>query len=288
MAPTDRHSWARVRLAALAAGLLESRDDELCREHLAECEACRSAFEDCSQEAELARETPGGHVPAGLIARWDTVRQAVKGLERLLIRRHLESCEECRHDLTLAGHEPVLGVVPDLELAFDPFSSPAGEPGGEPAAKEPGPAAGRRRADTAGLAEAERRVRTAVGEWLNSAAGGWGTLLVPVLQLRPTRGGAAVVATLDIGRDTHAVALPLPLPLGLAPESFVEAEIDSPAGEAILRQTWKASEVQPLRLILLMNSREPLVPGIYRLRLRCGEPSPLAAEYAFELRFPDR
>src|SRR5262249_51563110 len=57
----------------------------------------------------------GTHVAASLIARWPRAQQTLRGLERTLVRRHLERCAECRQDLEALGFEPRLPRVPDWE-----------------------------------------------------------------------------------------------------------------------------------------------------------------------------
>ncbi len=109
---TDEHRWARVRLAAFASGLLDGSDEErLCR-HAGECAECRADVDDSMPGA----PDPGrGHIPAGIVASWDRARLRLRGLERTLVRRHLERCDECRQDLEALGFAPMLDVVPELE-----------------------------------------------------------------------------------------------------------------------------------------------------------------------------
>src|SRR5262249_37302541 len=57
----------------------------------------------------------GRHVAASLVARWPRAQQSLRGLERTLVRRHLERCAECRQDLEALGFEPRLAYVADWE-----------------------------------------------------------------------------------------------------------------------------------------------------------------------------
>src|SRR5262245_39756034 len=118
----DPHAQARAQIVRAQAGLL-SEDEELeLRAHLdtcAECAALASSHADAGAE-------PGKHLPASLIAEWPRARTALRGLERALVRRHLERCFECRQDLELLGHAPELTIVPELEsAALDRAAEPA-------------------------------------------------------------------------------------------------------------------------------------------------------------------
>ena len=98
-------------LIALAAGLLpESAADEL-RAHLADCTECRDAFSELTSR-EPWESRAGEHLPAAMIAKWDRVRGELRGLERELVRGHLERCEDCRRELLTLGHEPSLADSP--------------------------------------------------------------------------------------------------------------------------------------------------------------------------------
>jgi hypothetical protein len=119
----DRHRWVRARLAARSAGLLTEDETRQIDEHLAGCPECR-------QQAESFEGTPAEsgavHVAAPLMARWPEARQRLSGLERAMVRRHLERCAECRQDLELLGHAPRLEYIPELEIEGGSIPSAAG------------------------------------------------------------------------------------------------------------------------------------------------------------------
>src|SRR6516164_11000679 len=77
-------------------------------QHLAVCAVCRAAAD---AYAEPPAGAAGTHVPASLIAAWPRAQQGLRGLERTLVRRHLERCAECRQDLQALGFEPRLDFV---------------------------------------------------------------------------------------------------------------------------------------------------------------------------------
>lgn len=115
MEANDRHGWARARLTAWRAGLLSETDAAALARHLEDCEACRrfaEAFDTAGGEA-------GAHVAASLVADWPRASASLRGLERALVRHHLERCAECRQDLEALGHAPKLEWVEALETWAD-------------------------------------------------------------------------------------------------------------------------------------------------------------------------
>src|SRR5512144_2345516 len=104
----DLHHWVRRRLAAWRATVLDDAEAARVADHLAACAECRAA-------ADAYAEPPAGgagmHVPASLIAAWPSAQRTLRGLERTLVRRHLERCAECRQDLESLGFEPRLEFV---------------------------------------------------------------------------------------------------------------------------------------------------------------------------------
>lgn len=109
----DRHRWVRVRLAARSAGLLTEDESRQVDDHLASCADCRAhgaTFDAPPAQGEAS------HIPPPLFARWPEARHTLRGLERAMVRRHLERCAECRQDLELLGHAPRLEYVPELEI----------------------------------------------------------------------------------------------------------------------------------------------------------------------------
>jgi len=107
----DPHRWFRARLDANASGLLTEPEQERFDRHAAECERCRRAAE--VHAANLPEADFSGHLPPGLLARWDRAATALRGVERKLVREHLENCAECRDDLRRLGFEPRLASEPE-------------------------------------------------------------------------------------------------------------------------------------------------------------------------------
>src|SRR5499427_4268098 len=112
MTPDDLHHWVRHRLAAWRASVLDDAEAARVDAHLATCAECRAIAD---AYATLPAGEAGTHVPASLIAGWPRAQQTLRGLERTLVRRHLERCSECRQDLEALGFEPRLPVVAGWE-----------------------------------------------------------------------------------------------------------------------------------------------------------------------------
>ena len=208
------HRWARARLAASRLGLLGEADEARLRAHLVACEACREAAEPSEEEPGTAAD---GHVPATLVARWDRARHELRGLERALVRRHLERCAGCREDLAALGHAAELEVVPGLE--WDAGEDLADR---RAAREEPEPAPRRLVLQPAPAAPWRRRDRLLAG-WATLATAAALVLLVPVLRQpmplhwsQDTRGvvspptvpAPAVSLTLDVAGAAHALRAP--------------------------------------------------------------------------------
>ncbi len=103
MSTHDPHGWVRARLAAWSAGVLDDQDEARLAAHLAGCAACRTWAEPLTPDADAPA---GDHVPDGLLAHWPRAAVELHGLERALVRRHVERCVECRAILARLGHDP--------------------------------------------------------------------------------------------------------------------------------------------------------------------------------------
>jgi len=121
MTHDDTHLWVKHRLAAWRAGVLDEPEQARVDAHLAECADCRALADEF---ADPPAGAAGRHVAASLVARWPRAQQSLRGLERTLVRRHLERCAECRQDLEALGFEPRLAYVADWES--DAELSPVG------------------------------------------------------------------------------------------------------------------------------------------------------------------
>src|SRR5262245_28206362 len=112
---TDDHVWA-IRMSALRkAGLLDDRAVQRLEEHLSGCDECRE-FLSAKSEAQVGLPPHEGHIPSDVLGRWDRSENELRGIGRALVRTHLERCESCREELEILGFEPVLEIVPELEV----------------------------------------------------------------------------------------------------------------------------------------------------------------------------
>ncbi len=96
--------WIESRAIAFALGQLDDAEEERFRRGAAEYEEFASLLE--GRDASDA-----GHVPAAMLARWGSAGRDLRGLERTLVRSHLDDCESCREELD------VLGLMGRRELA---------------------------------------------------------------------------------------------------------------------------------------------------------------------------
>jgi len=184
MTHDDLHLWVRHRLAAWRAGVLDDAEAARVDEHLAACADCRALAD---AYAELPAGEAGTHVPASLIAEWPRAQQALRGLERTLVRRHLERCAECRQDLEALGFEPRLELVREWES--DASLSPV-EP--RPRVRDTAPpAAGGARVIRIETLSARARLRDrALIAWASVASAAAVLLLVANVRGRVTEGGS--------------------------------------------------------------------------------------------------
>src|SRR5262245_12985185 len=123
MTHDDLHLWVRQRLAAWRASVLDDAEAARVDAHLAPCAECRALADAFA--APPAGEA-GRHVPASLLAEWSRTQQELRGLERMLVRRHLERCAECRQDLEALGFEPRLELVREWESDVSLEPAPPG------------------------------------------------------------------------------------------------------------------------------------------------------------------
>ncbi len=115
--------WFRARLQAYRYGLLDERAERRFEGLRDKNSLCRGSWEAYLEE-ESGAEPLAEHIPVDLLADWKRAERELRGLERSLLREHLEACEQCRRDLVELGHSG--------ELSEEPAEEPrAGrEPGG--------------------------------------------------------------------------------------------------------------------------------------------------------------
>lgn len=312
------HGWWRARLAARRAGLLTESEEQRFDRHLAECDECRSSWEATIEKDAGAGtgHSPGEpHIPPAMLARWETARAELRGLERAMVREHLETCAECRQDLEVLGFEATLERVPDWEWAGERGLDPAeGSKPRHDLSHQSNVGADRSRVDIRILRPAPKR------DWGRWAFGGWATVATaaalvlvlnpgavhlggrsmtpdsslsptpipeppralgltvvgPPISLRPGTRGAAIPSPVALEIDSLTTLVPLVIePLYLPPAIPVDVTVRNEAGNELVRTTIPNRELRSGRL-LLSNGGAPLQPGQYAVHLR-GGPAPNAA-----------
>ncbi len=282
----DPHLWVRARFDARALGLLDEADDARFAAHLAECDACAVLAE--THRANLPpspRPTP--HLPTTLIATWAHVSAELRGLERRMVREHLESCAECRRDLELLGHASVLASDPALEHTSHAERERADERRPSPRLAVPRPssrgwwlggAAGAALATAACVllyAGPLRRTPSMPSqrEFVTPPAGRPDRLELapPTAVLRaPTRAQASpAAASLTIPAGTSRVALRLPEWSGSG-SSPVRVVVDWPEARARCDLTFRFGDLLARRSVYLESGAGPLPPGNYVITTTFG------------------
>ena len=195
----DPHAWVRRRLAAWRSGLLPDEDSLSVASHLETCPDCKDLAETFPRSAGAH---PEAHIPASVIAEWKQAQTGLRGLERALVRRHLERCEACRQDLELLGHAPVLERIPALEsnAVLAPVATPPLGAAREVAGAVDG--AGAPAATPSPAQTVIRVVRTAPRvRWWDRALVGWSSLAT----------AAAIVAVVVHLRRPFVEGVPSPV-----------------------------------------------------------------------------
>ena len=304
MTHDDLHHWVRHRLAAWRAGVLDDAEAARVDEHLAACADCRTLAD---AYAALPAGEAGTHVPASLIAEWPRAQQALRGLERTLVRRHLERCAECRQDLEALGFEPRLELVREWES--DATLAPVG-PG--PRVRDvAAPAAGGARVIRIETASARARLRDrALIAWASVASAAAVLLLVANVRGRVTEGGSkplfvpgAPVWTRDVLAQGPFSGLSLrieppprslsgpakgagkgklnvipvvgPLstlalgfkPLNVPDTSLVTVSLLDAGGDTLYAVSYRQWEFRPKRFLVIDRGEAQLTPGQYALVL---------------------
>jgi len=266
----NEHVWVRQRIVGYELSLLSRGEYERCRTHFAECAACRKALEEFRQAGPSA-VLSDGHVPSALIARWDRVNAELGGLERQMIRRHLETCSQCRQDLEQLGFSPELpayaaaAVAKPSQLQDQPRRLGPWFAGAWAACAtaillwvllQPGPVPGRRGSMTA----------------------------APTVRLGTVRGDSS--PAIRITPNTPTVVFGLQDLEELPPASTVRVVLISPAGETMLEESFITTEVMPPNGLVVHIGTEPWERGIYILKLTgspAGAEAPMSAEYRLDV-----
>lgn len=309
------HRWAMTRFAARRAGLLSDDEERRMAEHLASCEVCGPAWQ---VELAPAEDDPtpwrtDTHIPAGVLATWPRASRSLRGLERTMIREHLNRCETCRQDLELLGYSPSLDIVPALEWT-----------------KADVPAPERVRSEQPPNVIQVFKLAPRKRDWTRWAFGGWAAIAsaaalllivnppgsfdgggdqgppigsplsptpapprlsvarAPVRLGSAVRGGEASDQVITIPSGTRVLPLALE-PLDLPTSSAVEVMIRREGEPTAIQATVANGELESGRLLLTAGDHE-LLAGTYVVRVEGGPApdavlsAPLTVEYRFVLR----
>ena len=200
-------------------GLLSPDDEALVRDHLLACDACRDAAGSARPESGWDPEG-AGHIPDALLARWPQASASLRGLERFLVRRHLETCPECRQGLEILGFEPVLAEVEGMEYRG---SLPTGEPTVEAGADD---IASIRRSNIIPMSTAPGWRR----DWARWALGGWAVAATAAASVLVMRVPQPALVSVPVGPGQTIVQSEAPRSgAGQTPEGTGGRQ-DQPAG----------------------------------------------------------
>jgi hypothetical protein len=219
------------------------------------------------------------HIPPSVMGRWDRARERLTGLERLVVREHLERCSDCREDLVRIGQAPHLSIAPagDLAEPLDVARVLAGGP-------------------------TRQRERRSVLTWI---AGGWAILATAALVLvailprdggwRPeieatsvvalsqSRGDGVTVAMVTGG--TRLLALAIPPLEGVAGDGVVGLAVLDDRGRQIARSEIPAARMRGRQTVVSVRAPgECWAVGRYLVRVDAREAGGSQFDYALEIR----
>ena len=305
MNKAEGHAWVAARLAQWRAGLLADDEAERLRVHLGECAACRTLAEAFAGDSGL---DAGAHLPPSLVAEWPRARELLSGLERSLVRRHLERCPECRQDLELLGHEPRLETAPAL-LPSEPRTATVIR------VVRADPSEGRRRRERALFAWASLATAAAVvaivihvrRPVVEGVPAMMYTLSPPAAEIGVGEGGLSIrlaprprnlsgpAHSSEGGRVTVIPVIgPVPSlalavrPLNVPDTAWVSVSLVSGNGDTLFTVHHRQWEFFPRRMLVIDGGDSPLQPGRYALilaSLMTGQGAlPRMSHYLFELR----
>jgi len=268
----DPHAWFRARLDASVLGLLSEAEERRFDEHAASCSRCAAIL--TAFRANLPEpDTDYRHLPPTLVARWDRRVPDLRGVERRLVREHLDSCDVCRRALTTLGFDPklieparpVLELVPGRRLRDWLTGGAIGALATAAAATLIVPTLVHR-VPTPMVAPAPAPItapatdRYSLGVVLEAPAE------VPAFRdvTRGTATAAPAVVTLRIPPGTRFVQFPTP---ALYSGSGVDLEVVGPDGRTLARDHRERTELRKSSRILFGRPDQALEPGRYLLRL---------------------
>lgn len=246
MTTHDDHRWTAAHHLAWSVGLLDETDEARVREHLDICDECRGDFL-------ITGDSGRRHLPAAMIARWETAKAGLSGLERRAVAEHLNTCGDCREDLRTFGHAPNLDA--------------------EPLATRPTPqrtAAPRRSSFARGL------FNGALGGVLGAVAAtvvlmNTGPAETPTTEVLPwvapsqTRG---VASQLAVPADTRQVTLTLAAPTAADPGRDAEVMVTGPDGTPRVTLPLTPEAMAQITVLVVLRTPDPLPLGAYEVEFR--------------------
>jgi hypothetical protein len=296
-------------MGAHHAGLLKDADAIRFEEHISRCRTCRDAWEKYRQVDEEDAQPPNGHIPTSLMARWETVRDELRGLERAMVRQHLERCADCRQDLEVLGHTPVLERDSALEGEVDPGMETSIESDASTAADQPTSDGEETKGRPVQLVL--RVPRPARQGWLRWASAGWAVaataavfllVLLPGSERETTRPSREVVmpwvtpqlvrgnergTPLELAAPPRTIAVAVRIPPGFLVDAEAFVQVFSPGNDLLLTTPLDDAYHDRSTALVLLDGAAPLDAGSYRVLLWPGEPtnpSITPVETRFELR----
>lgn len=259
MSSPDSHTLFQTQLGLRDAGLLTEEEEASLAEHLGGCESCRETIEADSEAGESG-EARGEHIPSAMLARWDQVRASAQGLERELLSRHLASCESCREELELVGHEAMLPGKKE-ESADIPSDGADLDRSARVATLTP---QFRRRAWIQGALAGAVLTAAATAVILRPPSTTLDPETLPWVVPGTTRGSAPAI---EIPSGARRVLLAIPTPASLSPEQQLRLTVTGPSGAIQMDQDLAPDLLQSPTIMAVLSAPDPLEPGIYTVRL---------------------
>jgi len=246
MTTHDDHRWTLAHHLAWSVGLLDEADETRIQGHLDTCDDCRDEFA-------ITGATGRRHLPAAMIARWDSAKSSLSGLERRAVAEHLNTCGECRDDLRTFEHMPSLDAEP---LAARPTPQRVEAPRTSSFLR--GVLNGAMGGVLGAIAATVVLMNTGPGDAPT-------TEVVPWVAPSQTRGAASELAVPD---DTRQVTLTLAAPVTADAGRAAEVRVTGPDGtpEVVIPVTPEA--LAQITVLVVLRTPDPLPRGAYEVEFR--------------------
>jgi hypothetical protein len=278
-------------MEAFAAGLLDEVEEARFRKHLTECAECEKQWR-IRTEAQDPDVADGGHIPSAVIARWDRAVKTLRGLERAMVRQHLQRCSQCRQDLEVLGFEPTIEVVPELEMQTEirPETSAhfPQEPSLDEAAASP----------LEGVIKIIQQPRRSGRQgWWSWAFAGWavvataaaillvvgretvappvgpaGSAALPWVQPASERGAPGAAGLELTGREGMMI-LAVPVPPGTPAGKHAVIQVFAPDGKRLTQVLVAGQDLGRRAVMIPLTVPDGFPPGAYRVLFWKGDPA---------------